>query len=694
MSIKNHTQLNTQLDNLINTNGVEAITGEILNGVLRDVQDSAINKGGDYGILAKLSYSSTHVLSDARDIVHVQYVTDAIAAIDLSAYLPKSAGSGQALTDDLYGGGHSLVNFLSVKDDSLLSSLEIGTGYRYLIDSTGNTSVPIVDFSLISTGFGINTQGVSGRYGRLKFDGLTTSRNYQFPNASGTVALTSDLTGFVSSVTGTTNRITSTGGTTPVIDISSSYIGQGSITTVGALSSGSLSSGFTPIADAIISSAATWNAKQNALSGTGFVKISGTTISYDNSTYLTANQTITLTGDVTGSGTTGIATTIGAGKVTNSMLAGSIDLTTKVTGLLPDANIASSSAWNAKVSSQWTTISSDIYYAGGVMIGDTSNPTGKLQVIETSTSTTRGGVFDQYNTGTNSSQINLRKARGTYSSPLAVSSAGPDILSNLNTWAHDGTSFVNAAAIRVTSAGTIGTGRTPTQMMFMTMTDVTTGVLTTALTLDQAQVATFAASIKAASDTDTTFEFGRAKIGSPNSDVAYFAHFDHLTASNAGFLQNSLGKTIINAVTGQTIGITIAGGTIASFSSAGLTLTAGLSIDGGTGAGLKICNATNQRLGFWNATPIVQPANTVALDALLTTTGLQTSGATEFRIATSVNLSLWGNGSYGGGSKVLFVANATTVPTTNPTGGGVLYVESGALKYRGSSGTVTTLGAA
>ena len=35
-----------------------------------------------------------------------------------------------------------------------------------------------------------------------------------------------------------------------------------------------------------------------------------------------------------------------------------------------------------------------------------------------------------------------------------------------------------------------------------------------------------------------------------------------------------------------------------------------------------------------------------------------------------------------------------TAPSTNLTGGGILYVESGALKYRGSSGTVTTLGAA
>ena len=51
-------------------------------------------------------------------------------------------------------------------------------------------------------------------------------------------------------------------------------------------------------------------------------------------------------------------------------------------------------------------------------------------------------------------------------------------------------------------------------------------------------------------------------------------------------------------------------------------------------------------------------------------------------------------GNFGGGVVVVGIANATTVPTTNPSGGGILYVESGALKYRGSSGTVTTLGAA
>jgi hypothetical protein len=41
-------------------------------------------------------------------------------------------------------------------------------------------------------------------------------------------------------------------------------------------------------------------------------------------------------------------------------------------------------------------------------------------------------------------------------------------------------------------------------------------------------------------------------------------------------------------------------------------------------------------------------------------------------------------------AKTVHIGNGTA-PTANPTAGGVLYVESGALKYRGSSGTVTTI---
>ena len=61
-------------------------------------------------------------------------------------------------------------------------------------------------------------------------------------------------------------------------------------------------------------------------------------------------------------------------------------------------------------------------------------------------------------------------------------------------------------------------------------------------------------------------------------------------------------------------------------------------------------------------------------------------------LTAAANLLLGGT-SDPGGANSLYIANTGSVPGT-PSGGGVLYVESGALKYKGSSGTVTTLGAA
>jgi hypothetical protein len=60
-------------------------------------------------------------------------------------------------------------------------------------------------------------------------------------------------------------------------------------------------------------------------------------------------------------------------------------------------------------------------------------------------------------------------------------------------------------------------------------------------------------------------------------------------------------------------------------------------------------------------------------------------------VFSGTNLGLGGVTSFGtSASKVFGMANATA-PTTSPTGIGQLYVESGALKFRGSSGTVTTI---
>lgn len=48
-------------------------------------------------------------------------------------------------------------------------------------------------------------------------------------------------------------------------------------------------------------------------------------------------------------------------------------------------------------------------------------------------------------------------------------------------------------------------------------------------------------------------------------------------------------------------------------------------------------------------------------------------------------------GDFGGGRGAVLIANAPAAPTHNVAGAGVLYVEDGALKFRGSNGTVTEI---
>jgi hypothetical protein len=70
--------------------------------------------------------------------------------------------------------------------------------------------------------------------------------------------------------------------------------------------------------------------------------------------------------------------------------------------------------------------------------------------------------------------------------------------------------------------------------------------------------------------------------------------------------------------------------------------------------------------------------------------GITASGDETMRITSAGNVGV-GVSTFGtSAAKVLGLANATA-PSTSPAGMGQLYVEAGALKYRGSSGTVTTI---
>jgi hypothetical protein len=51
-------------------------------------------------------------------------------------------------------------------------------------------------------------------------------------------------------------------------------------------------------------------------------------------------------------------------------------------------------------------------------------------------------------------------------------------------------------------------------------------------------------------------------------------------------------------------------------------------------------------------------------------------------------------GGFGGGKGVIAIKNVSVAPPGMPADGGILFVAGGALKYKGSSGTVTTIASA
>ena len=61
------------------------------------------------------------------------------------------------------------------------------------------------------------------------------------------------------------------------------------------------------------------------------------------------------------------------------------------------------------------------------------------------------------------------------------------------------------------------------------------------------------------------------------------------------------------------------------------------------------------------------------------------------RVGSRGNIGIQTTSQFGKGQGVVAIANASVAPSGNPAGGGILYVEDGALKYRGSNGTVTVI---
>jgi len=230
---------------------------------------------------------------------------------------------------------------------SLTSS--VGTkGYYYVVSTPGSTTLNGVNSW--ATGDWVIYNGTAWE----KVD--NTDAISSFNGSLGAISYT---------VSGITNRITITGGTSlaPTIDIASTYVGQASITTVGTLTSGATGAGFTiALATSTVSGILT---SVNGGTGNGFVKFSGATTSEKtytlpnaNATILTDNAAVTVgqggtgqttyvIGDILQASTTTTLSKLTAVATGNVLISGGVGtvsswgkvgLTTHVTGILPTAN--------------------------------------------------------------------------------------------------------------------------------------------------------------------------------------------------------------------------------------------------------------------------------------------------------------------------------------------------------------------
>lgn len=143
----------------------------------------------------------------------------------------------------------------------------------------------------------------------------------------------------------------------------------------------------------------------------------------------------------------------------------------------------------------------------------------------------------------------------------------------------------------------------------------------------------------------------------------------YLTITNAG------NATFANTISGTPLAIN-------STNAAG---TGTLDLNVSKTAGYGVIGITKAATGTWN----LSAGNTIANAFELTFN----AGTPFFSVTNTPNFGFNGMTFGTSASGVLGIANGTA-PSTSPSGGGQVYVEAGALKYRGSSGTITVLGVA
>lgn len=246
-------------------------------------------------------------------VIRETFVTDPMSVIDQIMKLPEdkfklktkhiegleqtiSAFRNQLSRGYLHGGGFSNIYNAGTLVSSGLTGLNFaGTGVSSVVKDAV-TGIITVTLSGGSSGLTVGTTAIaSGTTTRILYDNAGVLGEYLISGNSGTVLMTNgsgaSLTGIVTSVSGTTNRITVSPTTgAAIVDISASYVGQSSITTLGTITTGVWNG--TAIANAnLANSSITINGTSISLGGSGTITASATSMTVGTTTVLSGTDT-------------------------------------------------------------------------------------------------------------------------------------------------------------------------------------------------------------------------------------------------------------------------------------------------------------------------------------------------------------------------------------------------------------------
>lgn len=164
------------------------------------------------------------------------------SAMTLSSTTAHAVMIGEAaspMVSVLLGAGQLLIG--TTASDPIAASLTQTANQIAITSASGSITIALASNPVLPGTGGVtmptgNTAQRAGAAGTIRFNSQTSVFESTVDGAAW-ATITTTATG-VTSVSGTANRITSTGGTTPVINIDPAWVGQNTLTTLGTITTG------------------------------------------------------------------------------------------------------------------------------------------------------------------------------------------------------------------------------------------------------------------------------------------------------------------------------------------------------------------------------------------------------------------------------------------------------------------------